>query len=138
MRELIFVYGTLRPAFNGKMSKWLKQHADFISAATFNGKLYMIDGYPGVLPSDRPEDLVYGDLFRMNEPDYVLRKLDHYEGCGDSFNQPTEYTRARKTILRDDGQSSTAWIYLYTLPVKSLMEISSGDFLDFQSNSEFF
>lgn len=129
MNDLIFVYGTLRPEFDGKMSHWFSQFSEHYSRAFYNGKLFMIKGYPGVIPSDNPNDRVVGDLCRMVDPALSLRNLDYYEGCGNEFKQPTEYLRTETTITKEDGSSVSAWIYLYNLPVKSYLEIESGDFL---------
>lgn len=110
------------------MSALLSSRAQFISEATYQGKLYLIDYYPGVIASENIDDKVIGDVFGISDPS-ILKELDHFEGVGASFPQPNEYLRVIQEVTLNDGQKIEAWVYLYNWPVKSKQRIISGDFL---------
>lgn len=80
--QFLFVYGTLRRDTNGQMYHLLARNADFVGEATFQGKLYKVDYYPGIVPSEDADDLVLGEVYRLRNPNYVLSHLDQYEECG--------------------------------------------------------
>ena len=126
--DLLFVYGLLRRKANHEMGEFLRESADFISEGTFQGKLYQIDYYPGVIASDDPLDIVYGDLYRVSGSS-LLSKLDQFEGVGPEFPSPNEYIRqVVEAALQDKGKVK-AWIYLYNRPLDKTTQIISGDFL---------
>ena len=49
-KEYLFVYGTLRRGGGAPLSKLLGQQADLVGLGTFQGKLYDLGYYPGVVP----------------------------------------------------------------------------------------
>ncbi len=127
--ELIFVYGTLRRAVKGDMARLLSRHADHVAQGRYQGRLYQVAGYPGVVPSDDPEEAVTGDVYALRSPKRVLPTLDQYEGCGPGFPKPTEYVRRRQDVLLENGTVCRAWVYLYNRSTDRLRKIASGDFL---------
>jgi gamma-glutamylcyclotransferase (GGCT)/AIG2-like uncharacterized protein YtfP len=58
------------------MHRLLARHGDLISDATYQGRLYRIGYYPGGVPSDDPVDVVRGEVYRLRNPNPVLRRLD--------------------------------------------------------------
>lgn len=127
--DLLFVYGTLRRDTDSEMYRLLAKYAEFVSDGTYQGRLYKIDYYPGVVPSDNPDERVMGEIFALREPETVLTKLDQYEECGSGFPDPTEYVRRSETILLKDGTECRAWVYIYNHPINGLEHIASGDFI---------
>jgi gamma-glutamylcyclotransferase (GGCT)/AIG2-like uncharacterized protein YtfP len=110
------------------MHSVLAQGADRIGAAGFRGRLYRVAAYPGAVASQRAEDVVRGELYRLRDP-ALLPVLDRYEGC-DPGNAAAPYARRLAPVTLADGAASTnAWIYLYTGPIDGLERIVSGDFL---------
>jgi gamma-glutamylcyclotransferase (GGCT)/AIG2-like uncharacterized protein YtfP len=133
--DRLFVYGTLMRGFDRPMSKLLSRSADFLGEATCRGRLYLIKHhvikhYPGLVLSDDPADIVYGELFRLRDRDALLGELDMYEACGANFPEPTEYIRQMLPIALDDGTASEAWTYVYNWPVTGLPHSASGRFLE--------
>jgi gamma-glutamylcyclotransferase (GGCT)/AIG2-like uncharacterized protein YtfP len=128
-RSFLFVYGTLRRDFCNYISDLLAKNADLISAATYQGKLYLIDDYPGVVPSDMPTDIVRGEVYQLNDPDHLLSRLDEYEECGLGFPKPKEYVRTLQSVRLNNGENIFAWIYLYQWSTEKLLLLPSGDFL---------
>ncbi len=75
--EFLFVYGTLRRDVVGEMYRLLARYSDFVGEATYQGKLYKVTHYPGVVPSNDPADLVQGEVYRIRNPDLV--RVSYFE-----------------------------------------------------------
>ncbi len=128
--DLLFVYGTLMRGFDHPMAQLLSRSADFIGEARCAGRLYLIKHYPGLLLSDEPAETVFGELYRLRQPEALLREFDMYEACGEGFAEPTEYIRQMLPVTLADETISEAWTYLYNWPVTGLPRIASGRFLE--------
>jgi gamma-glutamylcyclotransferase (GGCT)/AIG2-like uncharacterized protein YtfP len=107
----------------------LKNSADFVDFASYQGRLYLIDNYPGVVASMNQTDTVYGELYRLHNPDSALARLDAYEECGTGYPEPTEYIRQIQSVSLQNNETISAWVYLYNRPTNLFKEITSGDFL---------
>jgi gamma-glutamylcyclotransferase (GGCT)/AIG2-like uncharacterized protein YtfP len=127
--DRLFVYGTLMRGFDHPMAQLLSRSADFIGAARCRGRLYLIKHYPGLVLSNDPADVVFGELFRLRQPDELLREFDMYEACGEGFAAPTEYIRQMLSVTSDGQAADEAWTYLYNWPVAHLPRITSGRFV---------
>ena len=132
--DRLFVYGTLMRSFDHPMARLLSKNADFLGEARCRGRLYRMEHhrikyYPGLVLSDDPADVVFGELFRLREPAQLLRELDAYEGCGEGFAEPTQYIRRMLPVTLGDN-TEEAWTYLYNRPVTQLPRIASGRFLE--------
>ena len=134
----LFVYGTLMQGFDHPMARLLSRSADFVGAARCQGRLYLVRHYPGLVASDDPSEIVFGELYRLRARDALLAEFDMYEACGEGFAEPTEYVRRMLPVIRDGGaagEASTeasieAWTYIYNWPVDGLPRIASGRFLE--------
>jgi len=130
MKEYLFVYGLLRQKAKHEKSSYLAENAKFIADCTYQGKLYLIDYYPGVIPSENADDQVIGEVFEVTKRE-TLEELDYFEGIGDEFPQPNEYVRQLEEITLLDGIKMKAWVYVFNKPVNDYQEIESGDFLTY-------
>jgi gamma-glutamylcyclotransferase (GGCT)/AIG2-like uncharacterized protein YtfP len=128
--DRLFVYGTLMRGFDHPMAQLLSRSADFVGEARCRGRLYLIKHYPGLLLSDDPADIVFGELYRLRQAEALLREFDMYEACGEGFAEPTEYVRQMLPVTLDGEAVSEAWTYLYNWPVAGLPRIASGRFLE--------
>src|SRR3984885_12903839 len=133
--DLLFVYGTLMRSFDHPMAQLLSRSADFLGEARCRGRLYLVKHYPGLVLSDHPDDVVFGELYRLTQPDALLREFDMYEACGEGFAEPTEYIRRMLKVALLDGAASgvgtsAAWTYLYNWHVAHLPRIASGRFME--------
>ena len=133
--DRLFVYGTLMRDFDHPMAQLLSRSADFIGEARCQGRLYLVKHYPGMVLSDATDDVVFGELYRLKQPEALLREFDMYEACGEGFAEPTEYLRRLLPITLVDGaaseaQTAEAWTYVYNWPVTQLPRIASGRFLE--------
>ena len=130
LNPLVFVYGTLRRSAQSSMSMFLAARSTFISEATFQGLMYLVDYYPGVIPSRNPHDMVKGEVVKLDHPLQTLFRLDQYEGCSLDDPKPHEYLRSQQQVTLANGQLCVAWLYLYQSSVTQLPPISQGDFLN--------
>src|ERR1044071_5082105 len=78
-KEYLFVYGTLRRGGGAPLSKLLSERADLVGLGTFQGKLYDLGQYPGVIPSSNPADAVIGEIYVLHPDHSLLPILDAYE-----------------------------------------------------------
>ena len=127
MADRLFVYGTLMRSSHHALARELKQRAIYEGPARFNGRLYRVAHYPGVVVSNAPEDWVFGDLYTLRDPG-LLKDLDRYEGCGPDDPPPTPYLRQRHAVTVSGGSDVESWIYIYNRPVDRLQRIVSGRF----------
>jgi gamma-glutamylcyclotransferase (GGCT)/AIG2-like uncharacterized protein YtfP len=128
--DRLFVYGTLMRGFDHPMAQLLSRSADFIGEARCQGRLYLVKHYPGLVLSDDPTEVVFGELYSLRQPEALLREFDMYEACGEGFAEPTEYIRQVLPVTSGEGAASEAWTYIYNWPVAHLPRIVSGRFLE--------
>ncbi len=107
--DLLFVYGTLRSEFDNRYAVLLRAGAEPVGAASAPGSIFRIAHYPGYRPE--PVGEVRGELYRLHDPEAMLRILDEYEG--------PEYERVRV---------DSYWIYQYRVQPSESARIASGDF----------
>jgi gamma-glutamylcyclotransferase (GGCT)/AIG2-like uncharacterized protein YtfP len=122
--DYLFVYGTLKRGSQNAMQRFLLRHADYIGEASYCGKLYQIDGYPGTVPSDHPRDQIQGEVYWLPEPELVWQMLDRYEECGPDFPEPWEYIRRKQNVLLNNCTNVSVWIYLYNHSTFGLQSIN--------------
>lgn len=110
MRQLIFVYGTLR---KGESNHHFLESSEYLGIFETepNYQLFNIGSYPGVIAGNCK---VLGEIYRIDNS--LLNQLDLYE------NVPTEYMR--ESIQTPYG---TAWIYIYQDASKLDEAITSGN-----------
>src|ERR1700733_14782210 len=120
VQDHLFVYGTLMRGFDHPMAQLLSRSADFIGEARCRGRLYLVKHYPGLVLSDDPDEMVFGELYRLRQPEELLREFDMYEACGEGFAEPTEYIRQMLSVVSGDNAASEAWTYIYNWPVAHL------------------
>lgn len=127
--ERLFVYGTLRRGSGSTAHDWLARRAEWVGKAWCRGRLFRIAHYPGLVPSDDPGDRVFGEVYRLHEPESALLELDRYEECGPGFPEPAEYVRRELPVRLTSGEPLTAWVYVYNRAVSEDARIPGGDFL---------
>ncbi|TAN64623.1 MAG: gamma-glutamylcyclotransferase [Methylobacter sp.] len=128
--DTIFVYGTLRRDANSDMHQLLAKYAEFVDDATYQGKLYKVDYYPGAVPSDNPNDVVVqGEVYLLHQAEVALPLLDQYEEFGPEFPDPNEFIRKKQSVLLKNGRTVTAWVYIYNHPTEGLELIESANFI---------
>jgi gamma-glutamylcyclotransferase (GGCT)/AIG2-like uncharacterized protein YtfP len=123
----VFVYGTLLDDKN-EFAVYLNNHCSFYAEGKFKGLLYDIGEYPGAILKYHGNNFVSGSIFKLNDPEEILKTLDNYEGFGENQPQPNEFIRELVAIKTDDKEMD-CWVYLYNLPVINFTHIISGNYL---------
>ncbi|MGE3065557.1 MAG: gamma-glutamylcyclotransferase [Hyphomicrobiaceae bacterium] len=133
MTDLLFVYGTLMAsdttAIGIPMRARLQREARSLGAATAQGRLYTLGGYPGMTGSDEPGDVVHGEVYRLAQAGPTLAWLDEYEGISrgaTSAGAPDEYRRAETDVRLTDGTVLRCWVYFYQKALPAGARIGDG------------
>ena len=126
----LFVYGTLREAFDNPMADLLQTYTEKMGLATFQGKLFYVQSHPATIPSDDESDIVKGELYEMKRPDKLLQKLDHYEGYDPDHPERSLYLREEVMVSFGDEEISS-WIYLFNRSTKQASQIEHGDIIQY-------
>lgn len=118
----LFLYGTLQPAADTAMARWLRPRIVAAEPATVPGRLFAIASaggwYPALLPGsgDCRGTLVLADLGRAD-----LARLDRYEGA--------EYRRMALRARAESGHATcSGYVWRLRLPAGAV-PIADGDFL---------
>lgn len=123
LMQAVFVYGTLR---RGGSNHFRMAGAEFISTGTIRGRMYRIDWYPGlVLDSGGGE--IRGDLYLVSREQ--LEVLDRFEGLSAGEIQGSEYRRVQTTVVKQDSQNLTAWVWEWLGIVTESQRLADGDWL---------
>lgn len=118
--DYLFVYGTLRRGSNNRFAQLLSECAQFQSSGKVPGRLYDFGRHPGARRANQQNELVIGEMFRLESPEELLATLDDYEG--------QEFERGVVQAYLDDGSTAECWIYWYVGADEGRW-IASGDWL---------
>lgn len=131
----LFVYGTLRPGQHA-MADLLASGASRVGPGTIQGRLFLVDDYPGAIWSADPQDRVHGEVFRLaGDADEVLCRLDEYEHYDPRHPATSLFVRGVGDVRLSDGTRLPAWIYYFNGVTRQLTPIPSGDFFEVQSDA---
>jgi gamma-glutamylcyclotransferase (GGCT)/AIG2-like uncharacterized protein YtfP len=126
--RLLFVYGTLRQDSAHPMARYLAAAARFLGRAAAPGRLYDLGPYPGMTSAELPER-VWGHLLELTDAAATLERLDEYEGCPCGEPIPALFQRRLIQVAGQDGQTHTAWVYLYHGEVKEETRVLDGEYV---------
>lgn len=131
----LFVYGTLMRSFRHPVGELLRTHTEFAGEATTQGMLYHFGAYPGLVVAGHEHLQVIGELYRFDhalslsaDRETLLLELDDYEGCGPYDPKPYLFIREKLLVNLQDGQTLTAWSYIYNLNPARGVPIAEGRF----------
>lgn len=126
----LFVYGTLMTAARGRLGAVQRARLSLkgtsLGAATIAGRLINLGAYPGLLEPAGPDDVVHGELFRLDRPDEVISWLDSYEGIPEEPTPQDEYVRVLVPARLVSGEEVAAWVYRYRGTSRDFPIIASG------------
>ena len=126
--ENLFVYGTLMGDANHPLGIMIRQEGRFLGRASFKGKLFSIDYYPGAVLSSLGSNYVSGEVYALSNNKDILISLDEYEEYHQNDEKNSEFVRRKINVKLENGAKISAWTYLYNFPTNGLKEIPSGDF----------
>ena len=128
VEEYLFVYGTLRRDCGNDLHRLIARNSDYIGMATFQGQMYHVADYPGIVTSENAADQVVGELYLLSKTIKLLNVLDEYEEFDAEDLTASLFVR-NKVDVNLKGKIISSYAYLYNRPVNSLKRITSGDFL---------
>ncbi|MES2795241.1 MAG: pyruvate carboxylase [Bacteroidota bacterium] len=126
--QYLFVYGTLRQEFGSELYKIIAKNSDFIGMAHFQGDMFMVAEFPGIVLSENADSQVVGELYKIISPEKLFAILDDYEEY-DPHNEADSLYVRKMIDLNCDGKPMKSWGYLYNKSLEGLEKIESGDFL---------
>lgn len=121
--DIVFVYGTLR---RGGSNHFRMAGAEFIAAGTISGRMYRIDWYPGLV-LDSAGDEISGEVYAVGPEQ--LAALDAFEGLSAGEIQGSEYRRVLTTVVQQDSQTRTAWVWEWLGATEESQRVADGDWL---------
>jgi gamma-glutamylcyclotransferase (GGCT)/AIG2-like uncharacterized protein YtfP len=126
----LFVYGTLMTRASGRLGAVqrarLAHKGTSLGAATIAGQLIDLGTYPGLLAPAAPDDVVHGELFKLDQPDEVIAWLDSYEGIPSEPTPHDEYARVLVPARPAAGGEVAAWVYRYRGGTASRFPVIAG------------
>jgi gamma-glutamylcyclotransferase (GGCT)/AIG2-like uncharacterized protein YtfP len=131
--QYLFVYGTLLSEYGDPESRlFIEKYAELVGKARSEGKMYMVDYYPGMIPCGEKEKYyVKGELYRLKEPEKLFSFLDQYEEYNPNAPQSSEYVRKETTVqLKSSSKELKAWVYYFNQSIEDLEFLPKGDFLN--------
>ena len=127
MTDLVFFYGTLMSGFRRPGRQRIDSELQPEGRGSIQAALFDLGIYPAAVPAS--DSRVWGEVYRMKNPDVVLSELDEIEGYRASEPDTSLYTRVETPVTLEDGRIADAWVYFYNAPLGRAERISSGDYL---------
>ncbi len=90
------------------------------------GKLLDLRDFPGLVPSRRPGDRVFGELWEVGDSKNALTALDKYEEFNPRDPDHSLYVRRNATVRLPTG-ASRAWVYVLRAPPADARVVEGGD-----------
>jgi pyruvate carboxylase len=128
VEEYLFVYGTLRRDCGNDLHRLLARNSDYIGMATYQGRMYQVAEYPGIIASEDSKDQVVGELYLLSNTIKLLSVLDEYEEFDADKPDKSLFVRT-KVQVQLNGQEVESYAYLYNRPTQADTQIVSGDYL---------
>ena len=128
----IFVYGTLRKAFQHELFKILAKDFQFLGKGFIRGKLFDVGDYPAAVISVTRENQILGEVYQLKGDKNmasVFKIFDKYEGYDSKKISSSEYIRKRMFATLANGKRRLVWVYVYNKSLKSKRMIAHGDYI---------
>jgi gamma-glutamylcyclotransferase (GGCT)/AIG2-like uncharacterized protein YtfP len=128
--KFLFIYGLLKKGFRSNAKKELNKNSSFVGNATLNGKLFLVEDYPGAVESkaNNKKNIIHGELYRIKNQQHLFTVLDEFEECSRRFPEPTLFKKKICKVNTEEGNEIKAWVYIYNRKTKGLKQIKSGIF----------
>jgi gamma-glutamylcyclotransferase (GGCT)/AIG2-like uncharacterized protein YtfP len=124
--DLVFFYGTLMAGFDRRRRAGIDDNLTYIGRGVIRAALFDLGLYPAAVPA--PEGQVWGELYRMSQPEAVLSALDEIEGYRADDPDHSLYVRQEANVRLPEGTDALASVYFYNAPLGKAERIPSGDY----------
>jgi len=129
--DLVFFYGTLMAGFDRRRRAGIDDKLTYVGRGAIRAALFDVGLYPAAVPAlEGPENIVWGEVYEMVEPETVLAALDEIEGYRADDPDRSLYVRQETEVRLPDGSLASASAYFYNAPLGRAARISSGDYLE--------
>lgn len=128
MDQLVFFYGTLMTGFDRRRRAGIDGKLTYVGRGSIHAALFDLGIYPAAVPA--PENIVWGEVYAMADPQAVLAALDDIEGFRPDDPDRSLYWRQQADVRLPDGSIALAWVYFYNAPLGQAPAIPSGDYLE--------
>lgn len=120
----VFVYGTLKQGQRLHRHLGKPSEVQFVGSAKIRAELYRLPArrYPAAIASPRSQRFVFGELYRMSDPERTLNSLDKVEGCDEGLFE----RKLADVWVR--GKKKRAWTYFFTQPLVKAEIVPTGRF----------
>jgi gamma-glutamylcyclotransferase (GGCT)/AIG2-like uncharacterized protein YtfP len=129
--DMLFVYGTLMEGEvrHHILEHWCDHRAGLRAQAA--GLLYESGkGFPAMFPAEREGQEVRGELYPLVDLKKAFEMLDIVETVRRYGSTGSLFRRAIVRVRAEDGNSYTAWAYLYDGTPGGMSPIPTGNWLD--------
>ena len=110
------------------LHRLIARNSDYIGMATYQGQMYQVADYPGIIPSEDTKDQVVGELYLLSNTIKLLNVLDEYEEFNSDKPESSLFVREHvKVSLK--GKEIETYAYLYNKKIDPKTRISSGDYV---------
>lgn len=128
----IVLYGTLMRGYDNYDKFNLSNRLSYIKKTKFNGIMYDIGGYPGVIVEEDNNRIIEGELYYIRDQS-LLPKLDDFESYYPENTKNSLYIR--ELIELESPKSIKAWIYLYNKSVNDKDVVKSNNWNMYNNES---
>jgi len=132
----LFVYGTLRKGFSLSIPETIAADIEWVGYSEVKGRLYDIGKYPGAVPDDTGDSIVYGEIVKVKNHVNVFGFLDNYEGYDAGDSDASEYCRSKEWFNLEGGVRVEAWIYWYNFEVTDKKRIGENDYIKYLQKNQ--
>lgn len=128
MSNYLFAYGFLKTVYHGNVeTKTPPMDVEFVSSGLYQGQIYRLGRYPGVVFDEKAPYRVKGEIFKMRDAQKLLPILDEYEIAAPLITEDPEYQRVLRPIKTESGFME-CWVYEYLKVNDQHPIIESGEF----------
>lgn len=111
--DLLFAYGTLRHGHAPSEIAAAVARLRPLGQGVIRGRLYELDGYPGVVLDPFTGEKILGTIFQLPKDSDLLAQFDAYEGFDPEDLPGSLFVRQVHPVQLDTGDEVPCWIYLY-------------------------
>jgi gamma-glutamylcyclotransferase (GGCT)/AIG2-like uncharacterized protein YtfP len=129
--QYLFIYGTLLDEKYNPVPDILKSSAREIASGYIKGRLFDLGEYPAAINITNNDEKVYGKILEVYDANTLFSILDAYEGIDSKPGVESEYNREKIEVIMEDGAIIIAWTYLYLGDPEGLIQIESGNYLQY-------
>jgi gamma-glutamylcyclotransferase (GGCT)/AIG2-like uncharacterized protein YtfP len=131
--QLLFVYGTLRPAAAPPGAAGLVARLPRLGSGWLAGRLYDLGPYPGAVPDPRCAERVHGEVFELPDDPACLRAIDAYEGFEPADPTGSLFVRVEAAVRLDDGSERRCLVYAWNRDPRRARAVPGGDWLEWRA-----